>query len=51
MPKFTIEEHETRMREILKPKAPEGFKPPLLESLLAKAKLKIKKPPEGELKV
>lgn len=53
MPKFTIEEHEKRMLELLKPKPLEGLegeRPNVLQSLLDKAK-KIKKPIEGEQKV
>jgi len=49
MPKFTIEEHQKRMRELLNPKPKEVDRGSTLQALLGKAKLKIKKP--GEVKV
>ena len=49
MPKFSIEEHEKRMRELLKPKPKEGERPKLLQHLLDRAKEKItRKPTEVE---
>lgn len=53
MPKFTIEEHEKRMRGLLSPKTPEiGVRTPnVLQALLDKVKQKVKKPSEGESEV
>lgn len=52
MPKFTIEDHQKRMRELLTPKPQQiGQRPNVLQALLDKAKLKIKKPVEGEPEV
>ena len=53
MPKFTIEEHEKRMRELLVPKPLEGLegqRPNVLQAMLDKAKIKIK-PTEVKPKV
>jgi len=50
MPKFTIEEHQKRMRDILARRGQMGQRPKLLQGLLDRAKLKVKgKPSEGEL--
>jgi len=51
MPKFTIEEHEKRIRELLTPKPEAGQRPKILQSLLDRAKTNIKKPVKGELEV
>lgn len=50
MPKgFTIEEHEKRMRELLKPKPLEIDRSSVLQNLLDKARLKTRgKPGEVE---
>lgn len=48
MPKFSIEEHEKRMRELLTQKPLEGQRPTAFRALLDKAKRKIKKPVEVE---
>ena len=45
MPKFTIEEHEKRMKELLKPKPEAGKRPDALQALLDKAKAKVKGKP------
>jgi len=50
MPKFTIEEHEKRMRELLTPKPEVGNRSNVLKTLLDKAKLK-RKPGEVEPEV
>lgn len=47
MPKFSIEEHEKRMRELLTPKPLEPQGPNVIQDLLKKAK--IKKPGEPKL--
>ena len=46
--KFTIEEHEKRIREILNQKAPKSGRSDALQALLNRGKRKIKKPGEGE---
>ena len=49
MAKFTIEEHEKRIREILNPKPPEANRSSVLQNLLDKARLKTRgKPGEVE---
>jgi len=50
MAKFTIEDHEKRMREILAPKPiVSGQRTNVLQSLLDKAGRKIKKPGEQQV--
>ena len=48
MPKFTIEDHEKRMRELLTPKPKELNARATLDKLLAKAReRKLPKPPKA----
>ena len=49
MPKFDIEEHEKRMRELLKPKPLEGQRPGTLQTILDRAKGLVPGKP-GEVK-
>jgi len=38
---FTIEDHEKRMRELLKPKPKEGERPAVLQRILDRSKAKV----------
>ena len=44
MPKFTIEDHEKKMRELLKKKPNQGGAPVVIQSLLDRAKTRRKGP-------
>lgn len=47
MAKFTIEDHEKKMRELLNRKPTEGGVPVVIQSLLDKAKNRRRRPGEG----